>query len=176
VEALAIQWPRRPVVRRPFAAAAEEHLDAVVRYLSLLTGDASLAEDLAAETFEKAFRAWRRFDPRRAPELPWLCRIARNVALDHFRSEARRRRREAQYASDAAVVPAPMVGSFSPELEAALSVESAGEREVLALRILLDLDAETAARLLGIGRTACSMRLARALAKLEERMETHAHA
>jgi DNA-directed RNA polymerase specialized sigma24 family protein len=47
---------------------------------------------------------------------------------------------------------------------------------VIALRIVLELDAETAARILGIGRTACSMRLARALAKLEERMESHVHA
>ena len=45
---------------------------------------------------------------------------------------------------------------------------------MLALRIVLDLDAEGAARVLRISRTACSMRLARALGKLEERMETHA--
>ena len=50
---------------------------------------------------------------------------------------------------------------------------SAGEREVIALRIVLDLDAEAAARVLGIGRSACSMRLARALAKLEERIVSH---
>jgi DNA-directed RNA polymerase specialized sigma24 family protein len=45
---------------------------------------------------------------------------------------------------------------------------------VLALRIVLELDAETAARVLGISRTACSMRLARALQKLEERMKSDA--
>ena len=45
---------------------------------------------------------------------------------------------------------------------------------MVALRIVLDLDADAAARVLGVGRTACSMRLARALAKLEERMEAHA--
>jgi hypothetical protein len=40
--------------------------------------------------------------------------------------------------------------------------------------VVLELDAETAARLLGIGRSACSMRLARALEKLAERMSPHA--
>jgi DNA-directed RNA polymerase specialized sigma24 family protein len=63
---------------------------------------------------------------------------------------------------------------FGPELEAALATLSAGEREVLALRIVLDLDADAAARVLGIGRSACSMRLARALGKLEERMAADA--
>ena len=49
----------------------------------------------------------------------------------------------------------------------------AGEREVVALRIVLDLDGEEAARLLGISPTAVSTRLSRALSKLEERMRDH---
>ena len=57
---------------------------------------------------------------------------------------------------------------FSPELETALAALSAAEREVIALRLLLELDAVSAARVLGISRSACSMRLARALRKLEE--------
>jgi RNA polymerase sigma factor (sigma-70 family) len=119
VNALALPWPRRPVARQSFADVAEAHLDDVVRYLALLTGDAALAEDLAADTFEKAFRAWRRFDRTRGSERTWLCRIARNVALDHFRAEARRRRREERYAADGTVASEPSLGSFSPELAAA---------------------------------------------------------
>ena len=42
------------------------------------------------------------------------------------------------------------------------------------LRIVLEFDADTTAGILGIGRTACSMRLSRALGKLGERMESHA--
>jgi DNA-directed RNA polymerase specialized sigma24 family protein len=63
---------------------------------------------------------------------------------------------------------------YSPELESALAQLTAGEREVVALRLLLDLDAAGAARVLGISRTACSMRLGRALRKLEEGMTAHA--
>ena len=65
--------------RPSFAAAAEEHLDAVYRYLLLMTRDDATAQDLTSETFEKALRAWRRFDERRASARTWLCRIARNV-------------------------------------------------------------------------------------------------
>jgi RNA polymerase sigma factor (sigma-70 family) len=173
VNALAPPLPRRAPLKRSFAVVAEEHLDDVHRYLLMLTADHALAEDLTAETFEKALRSWRRYDPRRSSERTWLCRIGRNLALDHFRSESRRRRREDRYAAERREDAAPELG-FLPELDAALGALSAGEREVLALRIVLDLDAEAASAVLGIGRSACSMRLARALAKLEERMAADA--
>ena len=168
-------WPVRLGVRpgsRPsFAAIAEEHLDAVYRYLLLMTRDRATAEDLTGETFEKAFRSWRRFDPRRASPRTWLCQIARNSALDHFRSEERRRRREAGYAGGEPEAAERSFGeSFSPRLEAALAELSAAEREVVALRVLLELDGRTAARVLGISATACSTRLSRALQKLEEKV------
>ena len=63
---------------------------------------------------------------------------------------------------------------LSPDLEAAMAELTAADREVLALRVVLELDAEAAARVLGVSRTACSMRLARALTKLEERMAADA--
>jgi RNA polymerase sigma-70 factor (ECF subfamily) len=175
VNALAPPLPRRAPLGRSFAAVAEEHLDDVHRYLLLLTADHALAEDLTAETFEKALRSWRRYDPRRSSERTWLCRIGRNLALDHFRSESRRRRREDRYAAEERREAAGPELGFSPDLDAALAALSAGEREVLALRVVLDLDAEAASAVLGIGRSACSMRLARALAKLEERMAADAH-
>jgi DNA-directed RNA polymerase specialized sigma24 family protein len=53
-------------------------------------------------------------------------------------------------------------------LETAVSRLSAAEREVVALRVLLELDGPTAARVLGISTTACSTRLSRALKRLEE--------
>jgi RNA polymerase sigma factor (sigma-70 family) len=56
------------------------------------------------------------------------------------------------------------------ELEAALARLSPVEREVVALRVLLELDGPTVARLLGISTTACSTRLSRALKRLEEMM------
>ena len=62
---------------------------------------------------------------------------------------------------------------LSPELESALRELSAGEREVIALRILLELDGDEAARVLGISPTAVSTRLSRALKKLEEKVSIH---
>jgi len=94
VNAVSTSLPGFTAARPSFASVAESELDAVHRYLLFMTGDASVAEDLTGATFEKAFRVWRRFDPRRGTPRAWLCRIARGVALDHFRAEERRRRRE----------------------------------------------------------------------------------
>jgi RNA polymerase sigma-70 factor (ECF subfamily) len=174
VNAFAQAWPRRVPTGPAFADVAREHLDDVYRYLVFLTADPTLADDLTGETFEKAFRSWKRFDPRRGSERTWLCQVARSRALDHFRSEARRRRREDRAVSEAVETVSESLGDgISPALDSALRSLSAGEREVVVLRIVLELDALSVARVLGISRSACSMRLARALQKLEERMEAH---
>jgi len=156
-----------------FAQAAEEHLDDVYGYLSWFTGDHAAAEDLAAETFERALRLWHRYDPDRGSARTWLCQLARTVALDHFRSERRRTRRE-RIAAAPERVDVRFAESLSPELEHALGGLTAGEREVVALRVLLDLDAATAARVLGISATNCTTRLNRALKKLEEALDVAA--
>ena len=163
---------RQPARSVSFAATAEEHLDDVYGYLVYLTRDRSLAEDLTADTFEKALRLWRRFDPARASSRTWLCQIARTTALDWFRSEERRQKRE-ERAAPPEQVDADATNGFSPHIEAALAELSAGEREVIALRVLLDLDGEEAARVLGISPTAVSTRLSRALNKLEEKVSVN---
>src|SRR5437764_1050419 len=161
----------RPGRAQPFADVVAENLDAVYRYLVYLTGDRVAAEDLAAETFEKAYRGWRRFDPHRGAPRTWLCRIAHSVAVDWFRAEARRQRREENYMRDAEMLQESVFADgLSPELDQALHRLTPAEREVVALRVLLELDGPSAARVLGISGTACSTRLSRALKRLEEEM------
>jgi RNA polymerase sigma-70 factor (ECF subfamily) len=162
----------QPVATRPpasLAEAAEAHLDDVFGYLLYLTRSKETAEDLAGSTFEKALRLWKRFDPQRGSARTWLLGIARTTALDWFRAEARRRKRE-----EAAALPERVDEAFaeglSPELVAALATLSAGVRVVLARRIVLVLDGDATARVLGISPTAVSTRLSRALKRLEERV------
>jgi RNA polymerase sigma-70 factor, ECF subfamily len=157
-------------VTRSLADAAERHLDDVYRYVLYLTRDPQTAEDLTAETFERAVRLWHRFDPARGSERTWLCQIARTAALDHLRAEERRRRREERYASLAERTEELEVQTLSPWLRHALASLSAADREVIALRIVLDLDPADAGRVLGISPSACTTRLARALERLEEKV------
>src|SRR5438876_6552333 len=51
--------------------------------------DAHKVEDLAQETFLKAWRALDQYDARRGPFEHWLSRIAVHAALDHLRRERR---------------------------------------------------------------------------------------
>ena len=152
-----------------FADAAERHLDDVFGYLLYLTRDRELADDLSGSTFEKALRLWPRFDAARGSARTWLLGIARTTALDWFRAESRRRRRE-EAAAPPEAQEAPFLEGLSPELHAAIAALTAGEREVLALRIVIELDGEQTARVLGISPTAVSTRLSRALTKLEQKV------
>ena len=95
VHAVTIDAPRSVHAATPsFAAVAEELLDDVFGYLLYLTKNRAVAEDLTGETFEAAFKKWRRYDPGRGTPRAWLLAIARSTALDWFRADARRRKRE----------------------------------------------------------------------------------
>ncbi len=153
-------------------AIAEEHLDDVFGYLLYLTRHRETAEDLTGATFEKAVRLWSRFDPRRGTPRAWLLGIARTTALDHFRGESRRRRRE-----EAVALPDRYDEAFpdgiSPAVRAGLAALSGADREIVALRVVLELDGHETARVLGIAPSAVSTRLSRALQRLEEKVTSH---
>ena len=168
VVALTVRNLRAISARPTFQEVAEVNLDAVYRYLRHLTGDPHLAEDLTSETFERALRMWSRFEPARGPVLPWLVTIARRIALDHFRSDARRRTRERRAAARDDVVRQPPAepNDLPPDIAAALANLTQSEREIVALRVLLDLDGAETAATLGISPSACSTQLHRAMTKL----------
>src|SRR5690349_296441 len=55
-------------------------------------GDMPLTEDITAQAFLEGVRARRSFDGRSDP-VTWICAIARNRLIDHYRAEARDRLR-----------------------------------------------------------------------------------
>ena len=162
-----------PHARPDFAEVAGASLDPVHKYVRHLVRDDQLAEDLTESTFERALRKWDLFDPRRARPEVWLCSIARNLVLDHWRRERRRRRALDALAQRARRSPPPPdeAGLGMSELSGAVGALSDAEREVIALRVLLDLSCEEAAELMGITPTACSTALHRALGKLRREVD-----
>jgi len=72
-----------------FAGIVRRHQARVFAILHRYERDAHKVEDLAQETFVKAWRALGQFD-NRAPFEHWLSKIAVRVALDHLRREKRR--------------------------------------------------------------------------------------
>ena len=73
-----------------YAEIVQRHKSHVFGILYRYERDAQKLEDLAQETFVKAWRALDRYDGR-APFEHWLARTATRVALDHLRREKRRR-------------------------------------------------------------------------------------
>src|SRR6185369_12041341 len=72
-----------------FAEIIRRHQTRVFAILSRYERDAQLVEDLAQDTFVKAWRALYQFDGR-APFEHWLSRIAAHVAIDHLRARRER--------------------------------------------------------------------------------------
>jgi RNA polymerase sigma factor (sigma-70 family) len=67
-------------------ATYREYLPRVYNFFRYRLGDRALAEDLTAATFEKAWRGRSQFQRDLSAFSTWLFTIARNVAIDHFRS------------------------------------------------------------------------------------------
>src|ERR1044072_1899656 len=68
-----------------FEADYRTELPRVYNFFRYRLGDDQTAEDLTAETFEKAWRHRGRYRDDLASFSTWLFTIARRVATDHFR-------------------------------------------------------------------------------------------
>jgi RNA polymerase sigma factor (sigma-70 family) len=84
VIAASIQEPRL------FGVVFDRHFEAVFAFCARRVGR-DLAEDIAGETFRRAFEGRRGYDGARLSARPWLLGIARNL----IRNDTRRRFREA---------------------------------------------------------------------------------
>ena len=143
------------------------HAQQLFGFLVYRTGNRSLAEDLVADTFERAMRARRRFDRRRASERTWLHTIALNLLRDHLRrraAESRALERHDQPNSAPPREPAEHAG----DLQRAMARLSDEEREAIALRFGADLTLPEIAKVQGERLTTVEGRVYRALRKLRD--------
>jgi RNA polymerase sigma-70 factor, ECF subfamily len=143
--------------REAYAMLFERFHDEIYRFATRRLGDPASGQDVAAETFEDAFKSIHRFSWRGARFESWLYTIARRRIADVLRARAR-----ADRASAGAVVVSvrdPATGVIDTiRTREAIARLPEGEREVIELRFMEDLDVEeTAARL---GRSAGAVRVA----------------
>jgi len=159
---------------RTFSRVYDEHVWTIYGFVGYRVRDRQEAEDLTQQTFERALRAWPRYDPARASESTWLIAIARNLVIDHFR---RRRDVPVEDPGGASRDPADPSGDpaanlgVSPELEAALGRLSARDREIIALRFGGDLKGQEIADLLDLSLANVQQILSRALRHLRKELE-----
>jgi RNA polymerase sigma factor (sigma-70 family) len=146
--------------RGEFTRFYERNRDSCLRAVVARTADRVLAEDLVAESFARAWASWPKIRRHAAPQA-WVVRTALNARVSLWRKH----RREVPL-SDLDQPVAITEESVDPALVQALSGLPARQREVFTLRVLLDLDTDTTARVLGIAPGTVMSHLSRAVAAM----------
>jgi RNA polymerase sigma factor (sigma-70 family) len=155
---------RKPGVereRKDFADFYERTRDSCLRAVLAGTGDRSLAEDLVAEAFARAWASWPKVSRHPAPAA-WVVRTALNIRVSWWR---RRRREVALDGHDRALLSEEGFGIDEVVLTAVRRLPRR-QREVIVLRIWLDLDTNAVADVLGISARTVAVHLFRATATL----------
>ncbi|HEX4062691.1 MAG TPA: SigE family RNA polymerase sigma factor [Streptosporangiaceae bacterium] len=144
-----------------FAEFYEATRDECLRIVLLNVGNLALAEDLVAEGFTRAWTGWRTVRDHPAPRA-WVIKTALNTHVSWWR----RRRRETSLDGYDTAGAADLLSTLDRSMVTALRRLPVRQRQVVALRLLLDLDNETTAQTLGISPGTVSSHLHRALGTL----------
>jgi RNA polymerase sigma-70 factor (ECF subfamily) len=153
--------PRTVSIENEFTAAVAPHYAGLVRRLTLVVGDSAGGEDLAQETYFRAFRAWNRFDGRDVRA--WLYTIGLRLAFN----ERDRRRRWAGLLG-----PRPTVESwtdaYDPQLTHAISALNRQQRAALLLNAVDGYTQAEIAAMLDVPPGTVASWIARAKAQMRE--------
>jgi RNA polymerase sigma-70 factor (sigma-E family) len=150
-----------------FAEFYAAYRDGCVRAVLATVGDAALAEDLVAEAFARAWASWSKVSNHPAPQA-WVVRTAYNTHVSWWR----RRRREVRLDGHDAAAGADVDAGVDAKVLAALRRLPARQRDVVVLRIFLDLDTQATARALDIAEGTVRAHLSRAVASLRDLLAT----
>ena len=148
------------------------HQESVFRLSYLLLGDPDEAEDIAQETFLRAWNHLKRFDTTR-PLRPWLLRIASNLASNRRRSAGRYLSALTRaFRNEPASLPS-IEEKSTRQMEAshlwkAVQTLSLPDQQIVYLRYFLDLSVAETAEALKIAEGTVKSRLSRALDRLRE--------
>jgi RNA polymerase sigma factor (sigma-70 family) len=144
-----------------FAEFFSASWDPCLRAVAASTGDMTLAEDQVAEAFARAWASWRKVSQHPAPRA-WVVRTALNAGASWWYL---RSKETALTSQDIAAADSQGTGLDTAVLMA-LRRLPARQREVIVLRVFLDLDIDTTARQLGIAPGTVRAHLSRAIAAL----------
>lgn len=161
-----------------FTPVFDRHFAAIHRFLAARVGP-SLADELAADVFERAFDARAAYDVGYLDARPWLYAIATNLVHRQRRAE---RRRLAAYArlDRGAVQPAADEGAarrldahaLAPAAARAVAALKQPDRDTLLLIAWADLTYEETARALGVPVGTVRSRMHRVRAALRDALPT----
>jgi RNA polymerase sigma factor (sigma-70 family) len=135
--------------------------DPCLRAVAAITGNMTLAEDQTAEAFARAWASWPKVSQHPAPRA-WVVRTALNAGASWWH----RRGKETALTDHVIAVPASEGTGLDAAVLTALRRLPARQRDVIVLRVFLDLDIDTTARQLGIAPGTVRAHLSRAMTAL----------
>jgi RNA polymerase sigma-70 factor (ECF subfamily) len=164
--------------RTAFGELYDLYLQRVYAFCLARTKDRDEAEDVVAQTFERALNAIGRYEDRGAPCSGWLLRIAANVMIDHARRHGRVIRLDDDESLgsqlDRADESDPSVSIERWErvawLRAQLVTLPADQQQAIRLRYWRGLSVAEVARHMGRNENATKQLLHRAVANLRARL------
>jgi RNA polymerase sigma-70 factor (ECF subfamily) len=151
----------------------------VTAMLYRMTGNASVAGDLAQETFVRLYQTCRRFRPGNSPRpfSTWVFGIAANLAKNHFRWKGRHPESPLESAAETGSADNPATSAESEERAAAVRKAIAAlphdQREVLVLSEYEGLSHAEIAAVAGCSVKAVERRLSRARELLKKELSRY---
>lgn len=143
-----------------FGALYNLYLDAIYKYIYYRTGKALVAEDLTERVFLKAWSGIGNYEQRGIHFSSWLYRIARNTAIDYYRTK----REEVPFAIDPptlaeeeGLTPEQLLLSKEEvkELQRAISQLPEEQQQVIILRFVEGLSYVQVSEIMGKSEGAC---------------------
>jgi RNA polymerase sigma-70 factor (ECF subfamily) len=145
------------------------HQQAVYRLSYLLLGDLDDAEDIAQETFLRAWKYLKRFDATR-PLRPWLLSIASNLASNRRRSAGRYlaalMRAFRDEPTSTTLEEKSLQHLQANDLWKVVQTLNLPDQQIVYLRYFLDLSVAETAEVLQVAEGTVKSRMSRALEKL----------
>jgi len=145
------------------------HQQAVFRLSYLLLGDPDDAEDVAQETFLRAWKYLKRFDAAR-PLRPWLLSIASNLASNRRRSVGRYfaalTRAFRDEPTSVTIEENSSQHMQANDLWKAVQILKLSDQQIVYLRYFLDLTVSETAEVLQVAEGTVKSRMSRVLEKL----------
>jgi RNA polymerase sigma-70 factor (ECF subfamily) len=165
-------------LRLDFAELFQVYHPRIYNYFRYRLDSQEDAEDLTAQTFERAYTHRGKFNARKGTFPAWLYSIAHNILANHYRTRQRRSAYEAE-----GDLPADLVTPVSPPETQVIQAETIGrllrnlrhlserDQEVITLKFAGQLSNKEIGQVMGLKEKTVSVVLWRAMQRLHHQLE-----
>ena len=148
--------------------AFDRYYPAIFRFFRYRGAEADVANDLAAAVFERALLHLNQYDPRKSQIQTWLFTIARNLSINHWKSEKETVILDDELPDHEDLPPEEIVIHVQDKEQVLMALQSLDKRshEILALKFSGEISNREIAEVTGLSESNIAVILYRSLLKL----------